>query len=136
MRNKIEHDYELPKIDDVKKAIEVAELLIETVSNKRANSLTLSISDNKNNKIINIEDSGFISENVVHLSLYDREKELYLYYAVNPNEVIYYYLFRAMITSSIDDEDLKESIKLLIKNIVINQPLEHIIIKKIVDIFD
>lgn len=43
LRNKIEHDYELPKIKDVKKAIEVAELLIETVCFKGVNSFTMLI---------------------------------------------------------------------------------------------
>lgn len=138
LRNKIEHDYELPKIEDVKKAIEVAELLIETVRNKGVNSLTLSISDTTNKKVINIENgyTGLVDEDVPHLSLYDTENNLYVYYDVNCNEVIYYYLFRAMITSSSDEDDLKESIKLLINNIVIKQPLEYINIKKVIDSLD
>jgi hypothetical protein len=132
LRNKIEHDFELPERNDVKKAIEVAELLIETVDNKGVHSYTLSIFDTNKGQKIDIENFDYHSDtdkDIIYLELYDKEN---LYYISNCNEIIYYYLIRAMITSGSDEDDLKESIRLLINNIVIEQPLEYINIKKVV----
>jgi hypothetical protein len=132
LRNKIEHDYELPKIEDVKKAIEVAELLIETVGFKGVNSFTMLISDihNKDRGIEIDTDYGYNEDDIVSFSL-NEWKINNFYYNVNCNETIYYYLLRAMITSKYDEDDLKESIKLLISNIIKEQPIKYINIKEV-----
>jgi len=133
LRNKIEHDFELAEINDVKKAIEVAELLIETVDNKGVHSYTLSIFDANKGQKIYIENYDYRSDqDIIYFELQNEEK---LYYISNCNEIIYYYLIRAMITSGSDEDDLKESIRLLINNIVIEQPLKYINIKQVVDIW-
>ncbi len=134
LRNKIEHDFEIPERNDVKKAIEVAELLIETVDNKGVHSYTLSIVNENKDQIISIENYDVRSDtnkDVIYLEFNDDED---LYYVSHCNEIIYYYLIRAMITSGSDEDDLKESIRLLIKHIVIEQPLEYINIKKVVEV--
>lgn len=136
LRNKIEHDYELPKIEDVKKAIDVAELLIETVGFKGVNSFTMLISDtnNENRGIVIDTDYGYNEDKITHFSLNEWKLQVSndLYYNLNYNETIYYYLLRAMITSRYDEDDLKESIKLLINNIIKEQPIEYINIKEII----
>lgn len=136
LRNKIEHDYELPKIEDVKNAIDVAELLIETVSFKGVNSFTMLISDTNNeNRGIEIDtDFGYNEDKITHFSLNESNLPVSnnLYYNLNCNEIIYYYLLRAMITSRYDEDDLKESIKLLINNIIKKQPIKYINIKEII----
>lgn len=134
LRNKIEHDFELPEINDVKKAIEVAELLIETVDNKGVHSYTLSIFDANKGQKIYIENYDYRSDTDKVMIYFELQNEEDLYYISNCNEIIYYYLIRAMIISGSDEDDLKESIRLLINNIVIEQPLEYINIKKVVDI--
>lgn len=137
LRNKIEHDYELPKIEDVRKAIDVADLLIETVGFKGLNSYTMLISDIKNKEkekekgvMLNIDD-GYSNDGITRFSLWGNGiSSTDSYYNVNCNELIYYYLLRAMITSGYDEDDLKESIKLLI-NDIIKQPIEYINIKEV-----
>ncbi len=139
LRNKIEHEYEIPKHEDVIKAIEVADLLINSIGFKKIYCYEMIISDVKNtNKGISFEQSYGLdipdktSFNLFYVEMPD---EMHIhrkrYYSFNGNELIYYYLLRAIIIAEHNDEDFKETIKLLIHEIVPNQPIEHIHIKMI-----
>ena len=137
LRNKIEHDYELPKRNEVIKAIEVAELLINNVTLKRFDSYTILISDTKNNNNGIMIDTDYNKNNIISFELvsgnipskdrFHRESK----YILNGNESIYCYLLRTMIIAEQDEENLLDTIKLLINKVSPEQPNQYIKIKEI-----
>lgn len=127
IRNDIEHEYKLPKKEDVIKAIEVAELLIHSVESKRLKSSEILISDKNHNRGILFDLSV---NNKFNLNLVKMPDDIHisrkLTYNFNEDELIYYYFLRAMIVLEQDEEELFEVIKLLISEIRPTLLKEHI----------
>ncbi|WP_345974137.1 hypothetical protein [Sulfurimonas sp. HSL3-7] len=128
LRNVIEHEYKLPKREDVIRAIEVADLLINSVESKKIKSCELLITDKSYNKGIlfdlSYESNRFNLNSVempdaTHLS---RKSS----YSFHGDELIYYYFLRAMIIAEQDEDELFEVIKLLISEIKPTLSIKHI----------
>jgi hypothetical protein len=132
LRNKIEHNYELPKKEDVIKAIEVADLLINNIESKRLHCYELLISDEKNGKkgiLFNITYDSKTINTYMLISGEIPDEHRFLrksYYNFKGNELIYYYLLRAMIIARDDEYEFKEVIKLFICEVAPSQPKEYI----------
>ena len=85
------------------------DIIIETVDNKGVHSYTLSIFDANKGQKIYIENYDYRSdtdEAIIYLELHNEEN---LYYISNCNEIIYYYLIRAMITSGSDEANINRN---------------------------
>jgi hypothetical protein len=127
IRNDIEHEYKLPKKEDVIEAIEVAELLIHSVESKRIKSSEILLIDKNRNRGILFDLSVNNKFNLNFVEIPDDEHIFRkLTYNFNEGELIYYYFIRAMIVVEQDEEELFEVIKLLISEIKPTLLKEHI----------
>jgi len=137
LRNKVEHDYVIPKKADVIKAIEVADLLLNNVKAKEIYSATIDITDQQSQKKIE-GDWGSITgiyfserfskrENgVCKFTLECFAKDNWLHYHFQGNELVYFYLLRAMFTAAHDEETLAITIKSMFNHIETKTPKKHI----------
>jgi len=136
LRNKVEHEYEIPNLYDVVKAVEVAELLLNNVKAKELYSTSIHITECREGDTPSIyfEESHYIkSENNSCFSLLAFNKNInnkILKYEFKGDELIFYFLLKAMFIASHDNELLIYTIKLMLQNIGTKTPKEHIKIKK------
>ncbi|WP_348943848.1 hypothetical protein ABHF33_10100 [Chitinibacter sp. FCG-7] len=125
LRNNIEHDYEIPSIDETIKAVEIAELLLNTLRAKEMYNCCIEISDtNTTSKIeegrasgIRFRDKYSPLKNTgtsFELIAFNENNQGYCY-TFTGKEPLYYYFLRAMIVADLDREKLKETILKIIQ---------------------
>lgn len=131
LRNKIEHEFNLPEKEDVIRAYEVAELLINNLKAKEIYSCKIDISDaykhgnsswdlfsgvtfSSTFRITKKETGDF------RLEYMDKDGNEYLY-IFNQEDKEYYYFLKAMFVAQFDTEELIHCIKKIISGI--NQDL-------------
>lgn len=123
LRNKLEHFYQKPTIDEAKEALDVADLFIRSVEGKfKILTNDFSLTDEKN--YIDNEDWGYV--NGLDFSFDNDERYFLVHKVINKkrvenlvidcNYIEYYCLLRLMF--SIDDEiDIEETLKVLLKQL-------------------
>ncbi|WP_370550414.1 hypothetical protein NMD63_09930 [Edwardsiella tarda] len=130
IRNKVEHEFHIPDEQDVIRAIEVAELLINNVKAKEIYSATIDISDIKR---YNRLGDGFITG--IYFYKDDFTSDFYLSgsnskgekieYKFKPDDAEYLYLLRAMFTAEHDTDKLENTIYNLLELMNIKTPSQH-----------
>ncbi|WP_298769169.1 hypothetical protein [uncultured Shewanella sp.] len=137
LRNKVEHEYVVPSLSDVTKAIEVADLLLNNVKAKELYSACIDIIDLKSqlksdskygasitglyfNEVYPKKEKG-ICEFVIELYSDNRYS-----YNFTGEESAYFYFLRAMFIAAHDEDNLKDTIKMSLNNINIKTPKEHV----------
>jgi hypothetical protein len=144
LRNKVEHDYSIPDLLDVNKAIEVADLLLNNVRAKEAFSSCIEITDEKSRFKVNgfefIPITGlyfcdrYPEDNDQGVNKFDLEflTDTYWYkYQFIGNELIFFFLLRAMFTAAHDEDVLIDTIKMMLNYVKIKTPLEFVKISKV-----
>ncbi len=136
LRNKVEHEFNNPKIEDVLRAYEVAELLINNLKAKELFSCSIDISDNNKHEglgagyISGIRFSDTYSELKENGSFYiyccDATDQTYYHYYLKQEDKIFYYFLRAMFIAEFDLEELELCIKKIIREINSNLSLDEI----------
>lgn len=126
LRNSVEHEWSIPETIDVKRAIEVAELLLNNIKAKEHYSASIDITDHKSQTGHHGHITGvFFSEasqvnsndssTFIIRSTQTREGER-LQYRFSGHELSFLYLLRAMFVGYHDEEALKDTVqKLLFK---------------------
>ena len=138
LRNKVEHEYEIPESDDVLKAIEVSELLLNTVKAKELYSDSIEITDTKRQPgLPKVSDHitgiyfgyQYDAEGENDRSFYlntsiDEQKDIG--YKFRGDEIEFFFLLRAMFIASHDETSLEETIRLMLQQMKLKTPKEHI----------
>jgi hypothetical protein len=131
LRNKVEHEFQIPNELDVIRALEVSELLINNVKAKEVFSSTIDISDVKRHEnagdgyITGIYFEEDYKTNDFKISGQDRNNSEIEYY-FNTKEPEYYYLLRAMFVADHDREKLTNTIYKLIKILDVKTPNQFV----------
>ncbi|MBQ4849477.1 hypothetical protein [Pseudoalteromonas sp. MMG012] len=139
LRNKVEHEYKTPKLEDVLRAIEVAELLLNNVKAKELYSTGIYISDIKRDAepkgigcIEFTEDYLSKKEGKCYFELTVRvEAEGTYKYHFKGNEPIFFYLLRSMFVGYLDQHKLVDTILKMLNKVSISTPLKHVNIVKV-----
>lgn len=120
LRNKLEHIYKKPEVQEVKEALDVAELFIGSVAGKLGMIWTeFEIVDWKNNELI-----FEFSEKKFKID-YKKNDKLITSYIIDSNNIEFYGLLRLMISSN-DEIEIEETFKILLKQINHPIPIENI----------
>lgn len=115
LRNKLEHIYKKPKVQEVKEALDVADLFLGSVAGKLGMIWSdFEIVDWKNNELIfQYSEKKFKIE-------YKKDDKHLTTYLIDANNIEFYGLLRLML--SIEDEiEIEETFKILLKQI--NHPI-------------
>lgn len=134
LRNQVEHEFSSPKKEDVLRAYEVAELLINNLKAKELYSCAIDISSieistNTVNSIgFDFKSSYSKEHNRFYINAYDGKGGVSYYYFKQEDKV-YYYFLKAMFIAEFDLEELASCIKLIIKEISPNLSLDEINVK-------
>jgi hypothetical protein len=136
LRNKIEHDYVIPKKQDVVKAIEVADLLLNNVKAKEIYSASIDLTDRKSQikdeygssaiTGVYFTDNYFSKENdkcKFELQVFGDD---WNYYPFSGEEIEYFYFLRAMFIAAHDEDNLRNTIKLMFNHIDLKIPKKHL----------
>ncbi len=129
LRNKVEHEFNNPDKEDVLRACEVAELLINNLKAKEIYSCAIDVSDiyrEKNSLLRSI--TGIRFDRTVfgdkcngRFNLYFHDsKNGFCQYFLSQNDKVYYYFLKAMFVAEFDSEELKLCVKRIIKEIIPN----------------
>lgn len=120
LRNKLEHIYKKPEVQEVKEALDVAELFIGSVSSKLGLIWTeFEIVDWKNNELIfEFLEKKFKID-------YKKNGKLMTSYIIDSNNIEFYGLLRLMISSN-DEIEIEKTFKILLKQIKHPIPIENI----------
>ncbi|EGQ9579626.1 hypothetical protein D0810_18505 [Vibrio cholerae] len=136
LRNKVEHEFQIPNEHDVTRALEIAELLINNVKAKELYTCSIDISDLKRKG--DAEDgyiTGVYFEEDYKTSSFQltgwRDKTERIKYLFDTNEIQYYFLLRAMFVAEHDKEKLSDSIRMLLETLDIKTPKEFINIARV-----
>jgi hypothetical protein len=120
LRNKLEHIYKKPQVQEVKEALDVAELFIGSVTGKLGMIWTeFEIVDWKNNELV-----FEFSEKKFKID-YKKNDKLITSYIIDSNNIEFYGLLRLMISSN-DEIEIEETFKILLKQINHPIPIENI----------
>lgn len=120
LRNKLEHIYKKPEVQEVKEALDVAELFIGSVTGKLGTIWTeFEIVDWKNNELI-----FEFSEKKFKID-YKKNGELITSHIIDSNNIEFYGLLRLMISSN-DEIEIENTFKILLKQINHPIPIENI----------
>lgn len=120
LRNKLEHIYKKPEVQEVKEALDVAELFIGSVTGKLGMIWTeFEIVDSKNNELI-----FEFSEKKFKID-YKKNNKLITSYIIDSNNIEFYGLLRLMISSN-DEIEIEKTFKILLKQINHPIPIENI----------
>jgi len=142
LRNKVEHEYVIPELTDVVKATEVAELLLNNVKTKEVYSSCIDITDVKSQLKVDSEYGGGITglyfneiypkkdERVCEFALEFYNDDWNSYYFTG-DELVYFFFLRAMFIAEHDEDNLKETIALLLNYVNIKTPKEHVKITQV-----
>ncbi|SSR05125.1 Uncharacterised protein [Acinetobacter baumannii] len=127
LRNKVEHEFNNPQKEDVLRACEVAELLINNLKAKEIYSCAIDISDihrtrhSSRGSITGIRFDhtfvGDVNNGRFNIYFYDSNRGFCQYF-LNQEDKIYYYFLKAMFIAEFDSEELKLCIKRIIKEII------------------
>ncbi|WP_139421425.1 MULTISPECIES: hypothetical protein [Chryseobacterium] len=120
LRNKLEHMYKKPEIDDVKEALDVADLFIRSVTGKLGMLWSeFEIVDWKDNELTfeYLEKQFKIG--------YKKDHKLIKTYSIDSNNLEFYGLLRLMISSE-DEIEIEETFKILLKQINHPMPIDKI----------
>ncbi|WP_212281636.1 hypothetical protein [Acinetobacter nosocomialis] len=138
LRNKVEHEFNNPQKEDVLRACEVAELLINNLKAKEVYSCGIEISDIHRTrhtsqggiKSIRFDYTfvGDINNGRFNIYFYDSNKGICQYF-LNPEDKIYYYFLKAMFIAEFDTEELELCIKRIVREINPNLDLDEINIR-------
>ena len=136
LRNYVEHEYAIPETVDVKRAIEVAELLLNNIKAKEHYSAAIDITDIKSQAghqghitgIYFSEVSQVNSSDICTFMLRsshgnDGER---MQYRFAGTELSLFYLLRAMFVAYHDEESLKETVQKLLLKLELESPKEQI----------
>lgn len=142
LRNKVEHEYVIPELTDVVKATEVADLLLNNVKAKEMYSCCIDITDVKSQLKADSEYGGAITglyfneiypqkdERVCEFALEFYGDDWNSYYFTG-DELVYFFFLRAMFIAEHDEDNLKETIALLLNYVNIKTPKEHVKITQV-----
>lgn len=122
LRNKLEHEYKKPNVNEVKEALEIADLFLRSVTAKFAMIWTdFEISDDKENEIkIQFDPNS----NSFEFSVF-KKNQLEKTYFIQSDNIEYFYFLRLMF--SIDEEiEINKTIKGLLTQIGHQIPIEKI----------
>ncbi|MGK3623891.1 hypothetical protein ACSLGU_09315 [Acinetobacter sp. A11] len=136
LRNKIEHEFNIPEKQDVIRAYEVAELLVNNLKAKEIYSCNIDISDiarqgksewYKFTGITFGPISSFRKQNFdgFQLDCWGKDNKQYLY-IFDQEDKEFYYFIKAMFIAQFDNEVLIECIKKIISGIEENLSLDEI----------
>ncbi|TCB72666.1 hypothetical protein E0H88_00170 [Acinetobacter sp. ANC 4216] len=136
LRNKVEHEFNNPKSEDVLRAYEVAELLINNLKAKEIYSCAIDISDiHKHDglpagRISGVRFSDTYGELRKNGSFYiyfrDNNDKIFYHYYLRQEDKIFYYFLKAMFIAEFDTEELLICIKQIILEINPNLTLAEI----------
>ncbi|MBY8166579.1 hypothetical protein KW507_07840 [Vibrio fluvialis] len=134
LRNKVEHEFQIPNELDVVRALEIAELLINNVKAKEIYSTTIDISDAKNYEPVG---DGYItgvyfSEDYQTKSfqlLGKNKSKIECVYTFDTKDTEYYYFLRAMFVAYHDDEKLINTVYKLIEVLDVKTPRQFVKVK-------
>lgn len=120
LRNKLEHIYKKPEVQEVKEALDVAELFIGSVTGKLGMIWTeFEIVDWKNNELLfEFSDKKFKID-------YKKNDKIITSYIIDSNRIEFYGLLRLMLSSD-DEIEINETFKILLKQINHPIPSENI----------
>ncbi len=120
LRNKLEHIYQKPNLQEVKEALDVADLFIRSVYGKLGMIWSdFEIIDWKDNEL------GFhFSEKQFNIG-YKKNNKLIKTYSIDSNNIEFYGLLRLMISSE-DEIGIEETFKILLKQINHKIPIENV----------
>lgn len=136
LRNKIEHEFNIPEKQDVIRAYEVAELLVNNLKAKEIYSCNIDISDiGRHGKsewykftgitfgpIYSFQEQNFEG---FQLNYWGKDNQKYLY-IFDPEDKEFYYFIKAMFIAQFDNEVLIECIKSIISRIEKNLSLDEV----------
>lgn len=124
LRNKIEHEFNIPQINDVLRAYEVAELLINNIKAKEIYSCHIDISDfGKHGDLSWDSFSGLVFDAPFRLKsdelgnfrlIYKDKNGLNYIYNFNSEDKEYYYFLKAMFIAGFDPDELRGCIEKII----------------------
>lgn len=120
LRNKLEHIYKMPKVKEVKEALDVADLFIGSVTGKLGTVWSdFEIVDWKDNELnFQFSEKKFTID-------YKKEDKIIDTYEIDSNCIEYYGLLRLMLSSD-DEIEIEETFKILLKQINHPIPIENV----------
>ena len=120
LRNKLEHIYQKPNVQDVKEALDIADLFIRSVTGKLGMIWSdFEIVDWKDNEL-----SFHFSERQFKIG-YRKNDKLIKTYSIDSDNFEFFGLLRLMISSD-DEIEIGETFKILLKQINHQMPIENI----------
>ncbi|MES2239365.1 MAG: hypothetical protein V4497_03815 [Bacteroidota bacterium] len=120
LRNKLEHIYKKPKVQEVKEALDVADLFIRSVKGKLGMIWSeFEIVDWKNNELI-----FKFSEKKFKID-YKKDDKIISSYFIDSNNIEFYGLLRLMLSAE-EEIEIEETFKILLKQINHPIPIENI----------
>lgn len=145
LRHTVEHRYQVPERNDVRKAIELAELLISNVKAKELYSRGIWLSDAKSSSL---DKDGFARHEscvvftdcykkrspddvVFSITSFKADSDVRLEYIFRGDEPIFFFLLRAMFVAEHDEEALRKTISSALKSLELNPPRNLIRITKV-----
>lgn len=122
LRNKVEHEFSNPKKEDVLRAYEVAELLINNLKAKELYSCAIDISDIQRNDGFSFDYVTGVRFNSTfgefkesgNFFIYFHDSNSFYQYYLNQDDKVFYYFLRAMFIAEFDLEELELCIKKII----------------------
>lgn len=136
LRNKVEHEFQIPNELEVLRAIEIAELLLNNVKAKELYSCCIDISDIKrkgekgDGYITGIHFEDDYKTQAFQLTSWFEDGKRVDYH-FDTTEVQFYYLLRSMFVAEHDQDKLINTILMLLESLKIKTPREFV---KVVDV--